>query len=411
MARRVSRSGRLDVGDQAHDEPAAEPVLEGGDGVRGPVRGQHDLAVGLVEGVEGVEELLLEALLALEEVDVVHEQDVDLAVAALELGGGVVPDGVDVLVEEQLGAHVADHEGRVVLLDVVADGVQQVGLAQPAGPVDGQRVVGAGRRLGHAERRGVGELVGAADDEGLEGLLGADVGGAGRDGELAVEAVGGHGQLVEQGELVEGVGVLLVEPGGVGQVEEVGLHGVGVDHDEAQVGDLRGVLGQGVVDQGPVALVEALTGHHAGHPEHQGRALDLQGLGGLEVHEEDAAGDLLFQVGPATFPEVVCVCVGHQTTAPQPNPVVRDVKGRPQAVDAPVENSEQGRSSLTESSWPPLPFSMSPSGPTRSAPGRSRLRSAQGGEPSTALRVLRDEHVLPGQGAIPPISFVDLSTG
>ena len=214
--------GRLDVGDQAHHEAAAETVLEGGDGVGRPVGGQHDLAIGLVEGVEGVEELLLEPFFALEEVDVVDEQHVDLAVAPLELGGGVVPDGVDVLVEEQLGAHVADHEGRVVLFDVVADGVQEVGLAQPAGPVDGQRVVGAGRRLGHAEGGGVGELVGAADDEGLEGLLGPEVGRPGRDGERVVDALRGHGQLVEEGQFVEGVGVLVVEPGGVGQVEEVG---------------------------------------------------------------------------------------------------------------------------------------------------------------------------------------------
>ena len=76
--------GRLDVGDQAHLEPAAEPVLEGGDGVGRPVGGQHDLAVGLVEVVEGVEELLLGLLLALDELDVVDQQHVDVAVAALE---------------------------------------------------------------------------------------------------------------------------------------------------------------------------------------------------------------------------------------------------------------------------------------------------------------------------------------
>ena len=45
---------------------------------------QHDLAVGLVEVVEGVEELLLGLLLALDELDVVDEQHVDVAVAALE---------------------------------------------------------------------------------------------------------------------------------------------------------------------------------------------------------------------------------------------------------------------------------------------------------------------------------------
>ena len=68
--------GRLDVGDEAPLEPAAQPVLEGGDGAGVAVGGQHDLLVGLVERVEGVEELLLEALLALHELDVVDQQDV-----------------------------------------------------------------------------------------------------------------------------------------------------------------------------------------------------------------------------------------------------------------------------------------------------------------------------------------------
>jgi hypothetical protein len=43
-----------------------------------------------VQGVEGVEELLLRLDLALEELDVVDQQDVDLAVATLELRCAVV---------------------------------------------------------------------------------------------------------------------------------------------------------------------------------------------------------------------------------------------------------------------------------------------------------------------------------
>ena len=65
----------------------------------------------LVQVVEGVEELLLEPLLALHELDVVDEQDVDLAVAPLERRRRVGADGVDELVEEALGRDVA-HAGR-----------------------------------------------------------------------------------------------------------------------------------------------------------------------------------------------------------------------------------------------------------------------------------------------------------
>ena len=69
--------GRLDVGDQAHHEPAAQAVLERGDGVGRAVGGEHDLAAAVVQLVERVEELLLEALGALDELDVVDQQDVD----------------------------------------------------------------------------------------------------------------------------------------------------------------------------------------------------------------------------------------------------------------------------------------------------------------------------------------------
>ncbi len=76
--------GRLDVCDQTPLEPGPEPGLERGDIARRPVGGDHDLPAGLVERVEGVEELLLDPLLALEELDVVDQEDVVVAVPVLE---------------------------------------------------------------------------------------------------------------------------------------------------------------------------------------------------------------------------------------------------------------------------------------------------------------------------------------
>ena len=76
--------GRLHVGDQAPLEPAAHPLLEAAELLGRQVRGDDDLLVGVVQRVEGVEELLLGLLLALQELDVVDQQDVDVAVAALE---------------------------------------------------------------------------------------------------------------------------------------------------------------------------------------------------------------------------------------------------------------------------------------------------------------------------------------
>ena len=53
--------------------------------------------------------------------------------------------------------------------DLVRDRVHQVGLAEAHAAVEEERVVGAGGGLGDRARGGVGELVGGADDEGVEG--------------------------------------------------------------------------------------------------------------------------------------------------------------------------------------------------------------------------------------------------
>ena len=168
--------GRLDVGDQAPLEAAPQALLERRDGVGHAVGGDDDLLVGAVQRVERVEELLLEALAVLQELDVVDQQDVDVAVAALEGVAGVGPDGVDELVEERLGRDVAHLVVLVVVVDVVPDGVQQVGLAEAGVAVDEQRVVRPRRRLGDAQGGGEGELVGGALDERLERVAGVQAG-------------------------------------------------------------------------------------------------------------------------------------------------------------------------------------------------------------------------------------------
>ena len=160
--------GRLDVGREPPLEPAAQPILERRDRVGLAVRRDHDLLVGAVEGVERVEELLLEPFLALHELDVVDHQHVDLAVAALERRTRVRTDRVDELVQEDLGRDIPHLVVGVVLLDVVADRVEQVGLAEPGRPVDEQRVVRPCRRLGDGEGSRMGEAVRRPRDERLE---------------------------------------------------------------------------------------------------------------------------------------------------------------------------------------------------------------------------------------------------
>ena len=95
-----------------------------------------------------MKELVLQAFSLLEELNVVDQQGVDLAVSALKRGVRLVADGIDELVEERLAGDVADVVVLIVVVDVVPDGVQQVGLAEADRAVDEQRVVGPARCLG-----------------------------------------------------------------------------------------------------------------------------------------------------------------------------------------------------------------------------------------------------------------------
>ena len=140
----------------------------------GRSRRHHDLPARLVEGVERVEELLLDPLLVLEELHVVDQQHVVGAVARLEALDALVAEAVDEVVHERLRRDVAARQPAAVIGDEVRDRVQEMGLSEAGVPVDEERVVGLGGRLGDGERRRVGEAVGRADHERVERVFRVD---------------------------------------------------------------------------------------------------------------------------------------------------------------------------------------------------------------------------------------------
>ncbi len=106
-----------------------------------------------------MEELFLDALFAFDELDVIDEQHVDIAVAALEGDPAVVAQRVDEIVGEFFGGDVLDPHTREQSLRVVAGRVQQVGLAEAGLAPDEKRVVGAGGCFGDRQGGGVREPV------------------------------------------------------------------------------------------------------------------------------------------------------------------------------------------------------------------------------------------------------------
>ena len=127
---------------------------------------------GLIDGVEGVEKFLLGALLAGDKLNIVHQQKIHLPIAGAKIIGGALFDGLDQLNGEFIALDVSDFRGGVPVLDRVADGHEQVGLAQAGVAVDEEGIVIFPRLLRHGDGGGVGELVGVADDKAIKGIAG-----------------------------------------------------------------------------------------------------------------------------------------------------------------------------------------------------------------------------------------------
>ena len=73
------------------------------------LEGLYLVAAGLVQGVEGVEKLFLGVFLALDELDVVDEDQIGDAVAVAEGLHAVLADGLDQVVGEGFGGNITHH--------------------------------------------------------------------------------------------------------------------------------------------------------------------------------------------------------------------------------------------------------------------------------------------------------------
>ena len=118
-----------DLGDEAALHARAHAVVEAVELSRRPGRSHHHLPAAVEQRVDDVLELLL-GLLALHELQIVDQQDVDGAELVLEGHGVLAAHGLHELVAEALGRQV-EHLGLGrAPLHLPGDGVQQVRLAE-----------------------------------------------------------------------------------------------------------------------------------------------------------------------------------------------------------------------------------------------------------------------------------------
>ncbi len=92
-----------------------------------------------------MKELLFRAVLTGEELHVVDEQNVDRAVFVPELSHARGRDRADDLVRELFRREVDDPLAREAVVNLVADGVHEVGFAESHASVEKQRVVAVAR--------------------------------------------------------------------------------------------------------------------------------------------------------------------------------------------------------------------------------------------------------------------------
>src|SRR5271166_5526581 len=268
--------GGLNVGDQSPLEAAAQAVFDLGQFFGRAVAGDNDLLHRLVQGVEGVEEFFLGALFAGEELDVVDEQDVDVAELVAERRHLVVAQRVDHVVGELLAGGVADGGLRQAALDLVSDGLHEVSLAHADAAVEEQRVVGLGGPLGDGLAGGVGELVAAADDEGVEGVARVQLRGA-VPVETRLRRARGHGWGDE---------AAIVADGSCGRIV--------LGRDELYVVEAEAEIVDGFLDEVGV-FVAGVAKLDSRNANEENASAGVAVAGGLEPGVVGMAVDFLFQ--------------------------------------------------------------------------------------------------------------------
>ena len=115
--------------------------------------------------LEGVEELLLRSLLAGEELHVVDEQQVERVVFRLQLVEGLALVVLHHVGDELLGVQVEDARIGPVGKQGIADGVDQMRLAEADAAVDEERVVHLPGGACDVQRRGARHLIGATGNQ------------------------------------------------------------------------------------------------------------------------------------------------------------------------------------------------------------------------------------------------------
>lgn len=175
-----SEIGCLEGHGESPFEAVTEAVRECRDFRRGAVCGENDLASGVMKSIEGVEELFFGAGLSSNELDVIYEQNVQVAVAAFESVGSLFAQGGDELGCEGFRVGVEDIQFRDVRGQIVGDSTEKMSFPETGGTVEEEGVVCLGRGFGYRESGSMCQVIAGPDNESIEVVGGIRAGLPGR---------------------------------------------------------------------------------------------------------------------------------------------------------------------------------------------------------------------------------------
>ena len=162
-AKRLVEAADLDA--KAAGEARSHALVKAVEVGRRTIGRDDDLSMAVDQGVQRMAELLLDRL-ALQELNVVDDENIDAAQLFLEGDRGLRLERGDEAIHEALGGEIDDAALR--RRGGVGDGLQQMGLAEPHGGMQVERIEQRRllrRRGGDALRGGEGELVRSPDRE------------------------------------------------------------------------------------------------------------------------------------------------------------------------------------------------------------------------------------------------------
>jgi len=157
---------------QAPPQAGFQPRFEVLHLARITVAGEDDLLLAVEQGIEGVEELFLRAVLAGKKLDIVNQQGAGGAIVLLECFDTVMSECLYHFADKAFGMQIKHPGGSVLFVNQVARRMQQMSLAQSCAAVKQQGVIGHPRFLCDLLGGGKSQFVGFALNEVIEAVTG-----------------------------------------------------------------------------------------------------------------------------------------------------------------------------------------------------------------------------------------------